>query len=196
VEKNNNNIITVLLILIIVILLLGGYIFYNKTNLKEDITNNSTTSNISKESADDRYKNYLENLKSNIKDTYSNKINNYIFESSDYLEKGYQLKINKEEELLLTIFDNSKYTNYKISNNVLTMYIVGIGTGGYKSVYFIKEDGKVYSVCIDSLSTNQMEIKEYNYKNIVNITGGSFEDEYSGTLNPIFIDIDGNIITE
>lgn len=202
----------------IVCILIGGFLglwgttsyFYNNRfkfadAINEEIKNNDTTkttttivpnkstSEVSL-SADERYHNYLTNLESNIKEKYEKYSNNVITGNSMILDTDINFTITKDLNLLFTTGDK-KYNNYKLSENVLNMFLVYTGNGGYQYLYFIKNDGSLNKFCVDCLNEDKtLKVEKVNFKNIVNITQGLFDYEFSGASDPIFIDIDGNIL--
>lgn len=205
-NKNSKGLIFLIVILIIVIMGLIGYIFYNKTSYNQNFSNDTTMKtdneisdkNIDTETTNNLYNKYLNNLKSNIAKNYDNFNNNY--EYVENLETGleYSLKIEKNGDLNLSFYNEDlkqKYNNYKLSGDVLTMFLIQVGQAGFYNVYFLKNDGTIFSQCIDCLAFEDVALKKESYKNIVNIIQGGFDMEYSGVDGAIFIDIEGNIYT-
>ena len=176
-----------IIFLLVCVLGLGGYIAYNNYNV-------STKSNM-----DNQYLDYLKVLKNNLQKTFDEKDSEIsIYSDSMIWDKGYTFTINKNFDLLMTIEEDKlkdKYTGYKLDSNVLSMYILSTGNGGFKTLYYITSDGIVKSLCIEYLENEKPKIKEEKFKNIVNITQGNFDASTTGGYVPIFIDIKGNTHT-
>lgn len=205
-NKNNKKYIWLISILIVIILGLIGFIVYDnffevdKTTYKNNSTTNTNVNeDNSIDKADNLYQKYLNNLKTNIKENYNNFNKNYKYIENEDTGLEYSLEIDKDFNLILS-FSNEKlqqkYNNYILSENVLNMFLIQIGQSGFYNVYFLKTDGTLFSQCIDCLATENINLKQENYKNIVNIIQGGFDMEYSGVNGPIFIDIEGNIYTD
>jgi hypothetical protein len=209
-NKKHSNWLAVILILLVIGL--GGYIVYDKVvkpyctaNTKvtssSKTTTNKTVSTPQKEySADELYAKYLKNLKTNLSNIDTNKDANVAISSNSYIFDGYySFKIDKDGNLLMTIDDknyNSKYNNYVLSKNVLQMFLVNFGNGGYKTLYFIKEDGTLNKLCVECIADGQFSITQDSHKNIVNIVSANIDISKGGSWTPIFIDIEGNTFTE
>ena len=179
----NNKILNGVLIAVIIILL--GILIYLQ------FINNKSSNNIDK-----IYNNYLVNLKNNIINKYEDYSNNVVEVSNDYLDTVYTFTINKNLNLILTTRDN-KYNNYKVSDNVLNMFLIDVGNGGFKYLYFIKDDGSLNKLCIDCIKEEgNVKVEKEDKKYIVNVIQGVFDYEVSGAPGPIFIDINGNIIMD
>ena len=141
------------------------------------------------------YTKYLTNLKNNIVKNYKVFTNNQITSKSKILDTNYTFIINKNLELLFTM--GNKYTNYKISNDVLNIFLINTGNGGYSTLYFIKSVGSLHSMCIECINdNNKITINKEKYTNIVNVIQGDFSDGYSGAPDAIFIDIEGNMYSD
>lgn len=205
-KQKSKECIFLIVILIIVIMGLIGYIVYDKNSYNQNFSNDTimktdneiSDKNIDTETTNNLYNKYLNNLKTNITKNYDNFNNNY--EYVENLETGleYSLKIEKNGDLNLSFYNEDlkqKYNNYKLSGDVLTMFLIQVGQSGFYNVYFLKNDGTIFSQCIDCLALEDVALKKENYKNIVNIIQGGFDMEYSGVDGPIFIDIEGNIYT-
>ena len=162
--------------LIIIIILLIMCIIFLLFNKKEE---NKT------------YTKYLTNLEQNIKTKYDDYNNNVINDSSEILNTTYSINITKKLDLMFKSNDADK----KLDTNVLNMFLIEEGNGGFKYLYFIKKDGSLNKICIDCYKeTNEFKIEKINKDNIVNVTQGLFDNEVSGYTGPIFIDLNGNIL--
>ena len=188
------------IILSILVLALSSYLIYDKVLAKDKDANDIVENNKDNElNPNELYSNYLIKLKNNLEKVYNeNDAEVRISSKSDMLDY-YDFTLTKDGILLLSISKNefkSKYTNYEVSKDVLKMFLVNIGNGGYKNLYFIKEDGTLNSLCVDCIANNQYEIKQLNYNNIINVVNSSFSKSKSGAYQPLFIDIEGNVFYE
>jgi hypothetical protein len=206
-QKNNKGFIGVLIAIIVLLLCVVLYLLFGKDMLNSKTNDNSTTTTTTKidnnivqsnntKSADELYNEYLSNLKTGITSKYDTYSNNVVTGKSMYLDTGYEFTIKKNLDLVFTTA-NKKFSDHKISENVLNMFLIDVGNGGYTYLYFIKTDGSLNKMCIDCLNENNtVKVEKENKKNIVNITQGLFDYEFSGAPGPIFIDINGNVETE
>lgn len=199
-NKNNKTIMGVLVGIIIILLCLVCYVLFGEEIFKDNASNTPKVSDNSQNSTtkttDELYNEYLTNLKKEITDNYKTYSNNVVSANSVYLNTDYNFTIDKNLNLTFTTNDG-KYTNYKVSENVLNMFLIEIGNAGYRNLYFIKADGSLNKMCIDCLKEdNTVKVLKEDRKNIINVTQGLFEYQNSGASGPIFIDITGNIETE
>lgn len=199
-EKNNRGLVCVLVVIIVLLLCAVGYLLFGKDLLNKNNSSTSTDNNNIQttdiKSADELYNEYLLNLKKEIENEYKEYSDNVINGKSMSLDTDYKFTIKNNLDLVFTT-GNNKYSDYKISENVLNMFLIDVGNGGYKYLYFIRTDGSLNKMCIDCLSEDStVKVETENKKNIVNITQGLFGYNYSGAHGPIFIDIEGNIETE
>ena len=205
-EKTNSGLIVLVLILAIIIICLGAFIFLDKTNTDETQENNTTKiqAQLKEEtnnnlSADEQYKIYLNSLKTNIQKELEKDSEISLSTDSMYIDGGFTFRINKDLDLYMSLSDSkykTKYDDYKIDNNVLTMSVIYTGNGGFKSLYYITLDGKVKNVCLDCIQSDELTIKEEKHKNIIEIVQGNYNVSTSTASKPLFIDINGNIITD
>ena len=97
---------------------------------------------------------------------------------------------------LLFTTSNKKYDKFKVSSDVLNMFLVEVGNGGFKYLYFIKTDGSLNKFCVDCIKEDgKIKVEKDSKKYIVNVNQGLFDYEVSGFRSPIFVDINGNIFT-
>lgn len=183
--------IVINIVLLFLVIGLGGYIVYDKVfatdNENNGIVNNETQDIVKNDiSADELYSNYLKKLKTNLTKTYTE--NDGEGNISGDLFK-YNFTLNKEGILSMSIKENT----YEVSNKVLEMFLVDTGNGGYKNLYFIKEDGTLNYFCADCVTDGNFDIKKSEHKNIVNVMNSSFGVTTSGANSPVFIDIEGNV---
>ena len=192
---------TIIIILSILSIGLGSFIicdkFLFKTDTNKDITvednnenNSDTTINY-----DELYESYLNNLENNI-ENYNDTDNNLIKINNEIYDYSYTVEINKNKELILNYLSDNrkdKYNNYKISDNVVSMFVVKNGNAGMNSLYYINTNGEIYETNIEDLDTKELASKKLNYKNIIYVTEG-FHNDDSGYSYPIFVNIEGNIL--
>ena len=101
--------------------------------------------------------------------------------------KNGKLTVNYKDEELKATFGKE----YLIAKDVWNFEMIYIGNGGFRQLYFIKEDGTVGMADIElgAISKNIEITSVENMKNITNI----LEETTGGASGPIFIDIDGKI---
>ena len=192
---------TIIIILSILSIGLGSFIicdkFLFKTDTNKDITvednnenNSDTTINY-----DELYESYLNNLENNI-ENYNDTDNNLIKINNEIYDYSYTVEINKNKELILNYLSDNrkdKYNNYKISDNVVSMFVVKNNNAGMNFLYYINTNGEIYETNIEDLDTKELASKKLNYKNIIYVTEGFHSDD-SGYSYPIFVNIEGNIL--
>lgn len=120
-----------------------------------------------------------------------------IYEKNSNIN-GYTVELSKSGELkVIYHLDDSSSDIRVIANNILSYYVIYYGNGGFRSLYFIYEDGTVGKASIESdfVNGNSIEVETIeNLNNIVTIQQGVFSDEMgTGGYGPIFVDIDGNL---
>ena len=169
-----------------------------KTSDEKYKTDNEPTTNpepqviSSEKSSDERYKEYLNNLKSSIQSKLKG-------EHGDLDEQLIVLSITSliGNEYLNFVIDkdlNLKENNQVLDTNVLNMFVSNSGNGGYKTLYYIKEDGKIYYIRITpqaEIVKQDSNVKENKCKNITNII--NIANMVSNST--LFIDVDGKIYT-
>lgn len=197
-EKKNTWLIIILSFLVVI---LGGYVFFDNYKDRLLINENDELNN-EDTNIDGNIKNNYSIFANNLKENVSNFGNkNYLFVSNSVIDDGYEVYMDNNGDLFIKYFDDSlsvKFGNYKISSNVLSFNVVGVGNGGGNNLYFINENGTVGSADIEFGVMNDGKItvnKDLGYKNIVNIVSGTFDDGYTGVHGPLFIDINGNIFS-
>lgn len=212
----------IIVVLVLMVLGFGGYITYDKVlkekyfDKKEDvIEDNKEESVVEKvESSDERYAKYLKKLENsfdkhfkplpNVSDDELSKLDEdeyYSYEqfcgaTPEYTEDDNNYCINLEnKELKIQLKDD--YDNpIKIDDSVLNYFVVYYANAGYRMIYYITTEGKIYMVLHENIidqglkSFKKEEIK--GLKNIVNVipAKGSI---FSGSMEAIFVDIDGNM---
>ena len=92
------------------------------------------------------------------------------------------------------------FKGQKIVDRVLNYFVIAEGNGGFQTLYFIYEDGKVGSANVEENLLNHVELvitSDLGYSDIVTILGGTFGKENApGTKGPIFVDIQGHMFHE
>lgn len=179
-----------IVVLVVIVLCLGGYIVYDKFLIEKQ-----------PENIDNSYQVFVENFKNELS-KYDSNNQSYQYIKNDIVKDGYEIYLEENGSLFVKYFNeelNEKYSNYKISDNVLSFYAINVGQGGGNMLYFINEDGTVGSADTEYGIGTSNEIvikKDIGYKNIVSIINSTFSDGFYGVHGPIFIDINGNIFSE
>lgn len=205
-EQKNTGLIICIVILSLLVVGLGGFIIYDKVlnnkNIEKNQNNNEVVNNQNQEnSSNNSYELFSKKLKSQFSKYDDNNLN-YMHVNSDIVEDGYEVYLTKNQSLFVRYFNsrlNAKLGEYKIADNVLSFNVVAAGQGGGNTLFFINEDGTVGSADTEyGIETNnQITIKkDIGHKNIISIISGTFGDEYTGFEGPIFIDINGNILSD
>ncbi len=197
----------VIVILLILVLGLAGYLGYDKflsekaVENASDNTNSEIADTTKADNTENDYQIFAKNLKSQLSRYDENNLNRQ-FVNNDNVRYPYTIYLNENGSLFVKYSNselNAKYGDYKISDDVLSFYVIETGNGGMSMLYFINDDGTVGSANVHFIegATDQITVKkDIGYKNIVSIVSGSFGDGYSGAQGPIFIDINGNIFSE
>ncbi len=191
---------TIIIILSILSIGLGSFIICDKFLFKKEENNVKQDNNCDKDTNiildyNSLYQAYLNNLENNIKN-YNDTDNNFIKIDNEIYGYSYTVEINKNKELILNyLSDNkkNKYKNYKINDNVVSMFVVKNGNAGMNSLYYINTSGEIYETNIEEIETKELTSKKLNYKNIIYVTEGFHSDD-SGYSYPIFVNIEGNIL--
>ena len=165
-----------------------------------DNTNSEIAGTTEADNTENDYQIFAKNLKSQLSRYDENNLNRQ-FVNNDNVRYPYTVYLNENGSLFVKYSNselNAKYGDYKISDDVLSFYVIETGNGGMSLLYFINGDGTIGSADVEFVSdSNQITVKkDLGYKNIVSIVSGSFGDGYSGAQGPIFIDINGNIFSE
>lgn len=153
------------------------------------------------ENTENSYKIFADKLKNEIAN-FDETHYSYKHVDSVCVSDGYSVKLTKEGSLLLTYYNFSKklsipIEDYKVADNVLSFYVINTGQDSCHILYYISEDGTVSQVNTENNVTKQEDITVTNnidnLKNIVTITEGIENANTSGSVGPIFIDINGNM---
>lgn len=188
---------------------------------KVDSNENSGGTIAEEKTADELYKEYLNNLKENINKTYNDMSDSISEEEYQLNEEPYEYGsrtpaciyndienyescayLNNDNKLNIIFYEIEDSTDYVekdkkyIDSNVLQIFIVEDGNAGMHYVYYIKENGKMYVSPIESLLDSNINPKEVSgLKNIVNVIPSDF-GFISGWSKPIFVDIEGNLFRD
>lgn len=116
--------------------------------------------------------------------------------------KEYYINLTGEGVLQLRIGDKTT----EVSKDVLLYRVVYLGNGAFKSLFYVKEDGFVYTANVEEVVYEQAKlesIKQKTAKDIVAIIPGGSGEKYKdsegkiqeapGAAHPFFVDINGNI---
>lgn len=180
-----------------------------KTSTKTD--DDTKKSSTTEKSADERYKDYISKLAEDIKGYYNNSkgqntaLQSYASDTFDvYMDQGfgtYRLRINNNLELVMDVTkpnNESLYQGQKLADNVVAYFVKHLGNGIPSTLFYITTEGKLYSAELETAlgegKFDSLEKKELDKKNIVNIEQATFVE--AGGEDVLFIDIDGNVITE
>lgn len=193
-KDTNKGLLVLVVVLSLLVLGLSSYLIYDKV-LKEDkeIVENNDSSKEEDNSLTDNdklYSEYLKKLKKNLESFYNENDSEIRINNNFANGNPYSIVIDKKGTLLMS----TRNDNYEISNNVLEMFLIDVGNGGYKSLYFIKEDGTLNSFCVDCVLDEGINVKQLENKNIVNVVNSAFGITASGAYGPAFIDIEGNVL--
>lgn len=190
------------LFIIIIILLLGvlGFGGYKYMELEKDndilINENKTiTEELNKQkeesekaSATNDYSSFVKKMKES-RESLNNAIGLGEMTSNPFINEKiekYGIGLTKTGELSVE--------NKKIASNVLFYRAIFVGNGGFRGLFYVTEDGKVYIANVEESLYNKetIKIKEIKgVKEIVNIIPSGAEDGQDA----LFVDINGNILT-
>ena len=144
---------------------------------------------------DEKFAEYVKNLKAAML-----KYNEEETEGKEYREYIIDGKNSNDENYSITLSGNGilKLNEKEVANNVIGFNVAYVGNGGYKNLYFIKDDGTVAYASIDEteyLSNGKIKTKNVDgLKNIVSIMGGvAGAYGYPGACYGYAIDIEGNM---
>lgn len=185
-KKENNGLVFLIVLLLVVVVGINIYMLVDKYSKTENITNTQPagssqgTTEKNQEGTitvkqEDSYETFLANAKK-IREKYT--LRDYAAGSL----KPYSVTLDKNGNL---------YVNDSLlDSSVVLFFIVDVANGGYEYVFYIKEDGSVYSSNSGyAIHANlKLEGKKLKFDRIVNIIQGATES----AGYPIFIDIDGN----
>jgi len=179
--------VSLVALIIIVILMLAvtvNIVYILKIRKQEVIVNKEMTS-------DQKFAEYVKNLKAiMLKYNEEKEYREYFIEGKDANDVTYSITLSGNGILKL----NKK----EVAKNVIGFNVTYYGNGGYKAIYFIKDDGTVASTSIDEtkyLSNGNIKTTDVKgLKNIVSIIGGKAGTHgYPAACYAYAIDIDGNM---
>ena len=216
-----NKIIVTLLVVIIVLLVgiigFGGYKYMELQKDNDKLTNNNKTiteelnkqkeesekakTEQEKASSTNDYSLFVKQMKEergrlskSLDYTFNENIETY------YYHKSYSVNLTEDGVLKLTI--GSK--NITVAENVILYRVVYLGNGAYRSLFYVTEEGYVYTANVEELVNGNTKsiksVKQKEAKEIVAILpGGSGQKSSDGSAidpgiaHPFFVDINGNI---
>ena len=207
-EKKNTGLIITIVVLVVLLLGLGGYVCYDKFYL-DDVSkvNNKTNENVNstgtfevfaKTLKANRVKHMQEDSKNNIStnaDVYNSSLEDEVGTFYVLLTADGTLSISFEKESL------KKY-DITIDSNVLFYEMVYNTIDGSRTLYYVKDDGKVY------MATPELDVYEQRNKISSKVVDGVKDivlirqlNKYDKVLNGgkysryafEFVDINGNI---
>ena len=175
-------------------------------SVSEDLNKQKTENEqMKKESVINDYSLFVKKMKEERGKLFNSKTLNVNFGESarTYADnKDYYIDLVSDGTLNLGI--NGK--NTEVANNVLLYRIVYLGNGAFKSLFYITEDGSVYTANVEEVVYSQAKLKSTKQKSakeiVAIIPGGSgevYKDEKGrtqsgpGAAHPFFVDINGNI---
>ena len=154
-----------------------------KTDTKTDATTEKT--------ADERYKEYIDNLSKSIE---KQKITFYYRTNGGY---SFQIIIDNNKNLLIG-GDAPTFNRManKVADGVIDFFITGVGNGGFHSIYYLNTNGELYRASLEtSFENNQFEFEKVEVKNIVGVKPIVTSNGVEAANSAAFIDIDGNMVT-
>lgn len=185
IKKGNAGIVFLICALFVVIIAMGVFMLLDKTgssNSGDGIeVNNGENTNISDKTNTNTnsYANFLANAKK------TRETNTITAHSSDMI-KAYSATLEKNGELYVE--------DELVATDVVLFYILWAGNAGYEYVYYITEDGSVYSTNsgLAVYENTKIESEKLDFTRIVNIVQASG----TGAWYPVFIDCNGNFYIE
>ena len=139
-----------------------------------------------KESSKD-YSAFLDNLKDSKMESYQ-----LSYHEVGWNDVEYVARLSSDGNLTVTL-RNRDNTKMDIAEDVVLFRLISTGNGGFNSLYYVTEEGKVYKADVDLVLANneKLAVKELtDVKNVVNI----IQSGDSNAHYPLFVDIDGNVL--
>ena len=211
-KKGNKGLVVTLII--IIVLLLGCLVFggYKYMSLQKDNDNKATTEELNKQNAQsgqvsttNDYSLFVKQMKEERQKLFNSETSKVDFwESiSTYAEgKSYAINMTGDGTLQLVIDEK----NTEIAKNVLLYRVAYLGNGAFKSLFYVTEDGSVYTANVEEVVSENVKLKSVKQKSakeiVAIIPGGSGETykdengktiETPGAAHPFFVDINGKI---
>lgn len=191
-KKGNNSLILLVIILLIIVLGLVGYIVYDKVlnnssmkSYRYDLSKRTTVQAVRQDNIEvlvdtdgNSYLYMIDNVDNESNLQIKTNLRNIEMQFKTYSPKGYRY-IDGSEELKAYKLDIS---------NVLTVYYVHKGNGGFSYFIFVKENGKLAYLSYDKLIYDgEIHLKDIeNIENVVSVV----ENTYS--MTPYVITLDGS----
>lgn len=220
-KKGNKGFVVFLIVLILLLLGCLGFGAYKYAELNNDynelsIDRKKVEDELNKQKEDNKkiteasqtndYSVFVNKMKEERTKLFNTKDTDNDF--SDHLRtyaknEDYMIYLTKDGNLQLYI-DNKKTD---IDKNVILFRVVFTGNGAYKTLFYVKEDGNVYSANVEEVVNDHKKMiikKQTKPSKIVSIMPGSSTDVVKdnngnvvqgggGAAHPFFIDINGNI---
>lgn len=213
-KKKNKGLIITIIILVILLLGLITYIAYDKLYQPKEETNQpvETTEEIKEEEpkesttpTSNNFSLFAQAVKENrakqkekdTKEGLTSEIREY-YTSGNGEDLTYSITLDYDGTLSVK-YSNEKYQKYDatIDTNVLFYERISSGNGGFKWLYYVKEDGKVYGFDTEygpyqgTTPTKSKLVK--GYQDIIMINEEIVSDGHTAGRGPVFTDINGNI---
>lgn len=205
-EKSNKGLVVTIVILIVLLLGVLGYVYYDKFYLKDD---NEETVRLEKKKPTNEeintlnnYSTFVENLKKDRAKEEEGIVKSYDeYTASAFDSIGIRYTINLTNDGVLSINYYDDYNTYgtNLDTGVLFFRLAYAGNGGFRVLYYVKEDGKVYSSGVEYAPYEKRKPTVNKFENgckeIVNILPSAYREvpEGAGGVEVSFVDINGNI---
>ena len=187
-DKKNHALLSIFLSVIIILLCVFGFI--NTLNYKREI---KVIGTYEVSGVKEKYSAYLNNLEYDIKSRYGSYVYSRLSCDNLTMNSACNFTITNDLKLLYNTTDG-KYQDYVISEEVLNMFLVTSGNGGFRYLYYIKTDGTLNRVCVEDFNgENEVSSEVMDNLYVVNVYQGLIDAQADGSYKPIFVDINGNI---
>ena len=188
-----------IVILAFLVVGLAGFIAYDnflKPSTKCDVKETIKVENKEK-TIDERYDDYLKNITKTI-EKLDNEQNTSF--KSDIDSAVFFISLNSKKELSIG-FDTIKVNkaSTKVADDAINYFITDVGNGGYHNIFYLNSKGELYKASLEGALENNgtFNFEKTNYKNVIEVRSMLSVDENGiGGHTPMFIDIDGNKLTE
>ena len=207
-EKKNTGLIITIVVLVVLLLGLFGYVCYDKFYLdkRDDVSkvNNKINENVNFTGTFDVFAktlkaNRVKHMQEDSKNNISTNADVYNSANGDI---GYYSVLLTDDGKLSVSYDKDSLKKYDttIDSNVLFYELVNFGNGGYKTLLYVKEDGRLYNASVeyDVYSENKKAVGSLygDYKDIVLIRQVGRLDKSNGVTTGFkdleLVDINGN----